>query len=65
MTELRRTTTKRPFGMPNLTCTNMCDICGKPRAFGLNTYKHTKCSKIRQAHFAALRAKESKQEVAK
>ncbi len=40
-----------------LELNNVCDICGKPRSSGLNTYKHTKCSKIRQA---AMRAKEAK-----
>lgn len=34
----------------------ICDICGKARSFGNNTYKHTRCSKIRQARHAAERA---------
>lgn len=55
MTKLRRTTTLRGFSMPALDCKNQCDVCGKPRAFGDNTHKHTKCSKIRQARYAALR----------
>lgn len=41
--------------MPPLASSNICDICNKPRSFGHNTYKHTKCSKIRQARYAALR----------
>ena len=31
---------------------NACDICGKPKSFGHNTYKHTKCAKIRQERYA-------------
>lgn len=45
--------------MPALDCKNECDVCGKPRAFGDNTYKHTKCSKIRQARYALIREKEA------
>lgn len=41
--------------MPPLA-SSICDVCGKPRSFGTNTYKHTKCSKIRQARYAAERA---------
>lgn len=54
MTALSRKATIRDFPMPFL-CNNRCDICGKPRASGGDTYKHTKCSKIRQAKYAALR----------
>lgn len=43
--------------MGQLDLKPVCDVCGKPRAFGDNTYKHTKCSKIRQARHAAERAK--------
>lgn len=42
----------RGFQAPNCGLRYMCEICGKPRAFGKNTYKHTKCSKIRQARYA-------------
>jgi hypothetical protein len=48
MTALRRTTTIRGFPMKALDLKTTCDVCGRPRSFGLNTYKHTKCSKIRQ-----------------
>lgn len=43
------------IGYPMQSLANHCDICGKPRTSGDNSYKHTKCSKIRQARYAALR----------
>lgn len=49
MTALRRKTQIRGYSMGPLDLKTICDICGKPRSFGRNTYKHTKCSKIRQA----------------
>lgn len=55
MTTLRRKTTPRSIGMPTLIPTNICDICNRPRSSGDNTYKHTKCSKIRQARYAAIK----------
>jgi hypothetical protein len=38
--------------MGPLSLPSRCDVCGLPKAFGDNTYKHTKCSKIRQARYA-------------
>lgn len=49
--------------MQALDLTTMCDVCGKPRSFGDNTYKHTKRSKIRQARHAAERVKLAKGDV--
>lgn len=63
MTALRRKTTIRGFPMQALDLTTMCDVCGKPRSFGDNTYKHTKRSKIRQARHAAERVKLAKGDV--
>lgn len=55
MVALRRKTTFRGAPMAYLDLPSRCEICGKPRSFGNNTYKHTKCSKIRQARRAAER----------
>ncbi len=52
MTALRRKTTMRGYSMGPLDLKSACEICGKPRSFGHNTYKHTKCSKIRRARYA-------------
>lgn len=52
MTALRRKTKMRGYSMGPLDLPSKCEICGKPKSFGLNTYKHTKCSKIRQARYA-------------
>lgn len=52
MTALRRKTTMRGYSMGPLSLPTICDICQKPKSFGHNTYKHTKCSKIRQARYA-------------
>lgn len=57
MTALRRTAKVRGYSMGPLDLPSHCDICGKPKSFGLNTYKHEKCSKVRQARYAVERAK--------
>lgn len=54
MKPLRRITTMRGFSMGPLDLPSHCDICGKPKSFGHNTYKHTKCAKIRQARYRGI-----------
>lgn len=61
MKPLRRKTTIRGYSMGPLDLKTICDVCGKPRSFGNNTYKHTKCSKIRQARKADERAGKGKE----
>lgn len=52
MTALRRKTTMRGHPMDWIDLPTRCDVCGKPKSFGDNTYKHTKCAKIRQERYA-------------
>lgn len=52
MTALRRKAEIRGYSMGPLSLPSHCDICGKPKSFGHNTYKHTKCAKIRQERYA-------------
>lgn len=45
-------TTKGQLAVRRLDLKPVCDVCGRPRSSGDNTYKHTKCSLIRKARYA-------------